>query len=118
MRQFQRGQQILGYGRRTSAVISPCPAPIGLGRFDLGVARRLHAARHYECLDLVDVDFRPDAARAPRRETLEVVLIVESFFLTVDPAPTECDFHRLGVGNAGFLSALSLSHADRYRRRR
>jgi hypothetical protein len=33
------------------------------------------------------------------------VLVVEALLLAVDPAPTERDLHRLGVGDAGFIGA-------------
>ena len=43
--------------------------------------------------------------RAPRREALEKVLVVEALLLAVDPAPAESALHRLGVGDAGLIGA-------------
>ena len=102
---LQCSLQILGHRGRTRTVVGPRPAPVSLGRLYLSLTRGLHAARFNECLYLVDIDSRPDTSRAPRREALKIVLIVKTFLLSIDPAPTQRNLHRFGVGDTGLVGA-------------
>jgi hypothetical protein len=43
--------------------------------------------------------------RAPRRKALKIVLIVKTFLLSIDPAPTQRNLHRFGVSDTGLVGA-------------
>src|SRR5207248_5004000 len=52
------------------------------------------------------VDLRPLAPRPPREEALQVVRLVETPRLRVDPAVAERNLERLGVGDSRDAGAL------------
>src|SRR5205085_10510156 len=72
-----------------------------------------HPARGYQRLDLLAVDLRPRALRAPRREALQEPVVVDALRAPVDPA--EAQRHLDGAGpverrDAGVL----LGHPDEH----
>ncbi len=111
----ERSLEVVGHGGLARGVIRGVPSTVGPGPLHLGQAGRLHPAFFDEALDLGAVDLRPVAASAPGREPLEEPLIVEAVPLPVDPAVTERDVERLGVGHArdagGLLGDLDLNAA-------
>src|SRR4051812_25222735 len=87
-------------------LISGLPAPVGFRRFDLGQPRRAHLPRLDQHFRLLAIDPRPAAARAPRREALKEMLVVEAALLAVDPAEAEGQLERLPIGDAGLGRTL------------
>src|SRR5215211_836794 len=67
-------------------LVSRLPASVCLRRFHLSQPRRAHPSRLDQRFGLLPVDLRPAPARAPRREALKEVLVIEAALLAVDPA--------------------------------
>src|SRR4051794_281386 len=49
--------------------------------------------------NIADVDLAPDALLAPRRVTLQIILLVKAFDYSIDPAPAEHDVDLLILGD-------------------
>src|SRR3954451_1346279 len=82
------------------SLVCGLPAAVRFRRLDLGEAGRPHPARRDQRFRLLAVDPRPASARAPRREALQEVRLVEAALLAVDPAEAKGHLERLSVGDA------------------
>ena len=92
--------------------IGALPASVRLGRRDLGVTRRQHAARDDEFDRSSPVDLRPFASQLSRREADQPVVPIVLVQLSIDPAVTKggVDSLRFGEGRLrrSLLSELEL----------
>ena len=101
-----------------SGIEDPVPVLERVRVRSLRIAKRVgseprlgHAARCPQRFDLGDVDRAPDAARPPRRESLDECLVVQPFLEAVDPAEAERLVDRFGVREA-FLPAPEFPEPD------
>src|SRR5918994_359491 len=93
-----------GVSRR--GFVGSVPPAVRLRPLDFGQPRRSHPSLLDERRDPVPVALRPVAPRAPGREALEVVVVVEPPGLAVDPPVAECNLDGLGVGDRPLARCL------------
>ena len=106
----ERGREVI---RHLHALlpVRGIPPPVGLRPLDLGVAAVAHAAVADQPRDMVPIDLRPEAARAPGAVVLQKVVVVEAAAGAVDPAVAERDIERIHHENAR-LRRAGLAHAE------
>ena len=103
--------EVVGHGDALLAVVGGLPAAVRLCPLDLREAGRAHPAFRDQPLGRLAVDPRPLAARAPGREPLEEVTLVECLASPVDPPEAERALEHLGIADALDAGVL-LGHLD------
>src|SRR5947207_4926319 len=102
----QRALEVVRHDGVPRAVVRRLPATVRLRALDLREPRRPHQSGLDQPRRRLAVDLRPLAPRPPREEALQVVRLVETPRLRVDPAVAERNLERLGVGDSRDAGAL------------